>query len=192
LNENCPEESSCHLWQSSKSGWSITSWISPRGQKTQWAPPQKVALEYLVPTGCQQEPLWQSVFTCRFVTDAKAKDMRCQHLDGTAIEPPTCPKFGVNPVAHLCLHCIIKQGLSTTLNRDPKICPGLVLRVIKQPGDFSQIWTMRFYLHWIVSVSPTPCRLLFSISSYFFWIRFRISVFMHSFMFQAVLYPEKN
>ena len=41
-----------------------------------------------------------------------------------------------------------------------------------------------------MSVSPTHCRLHFSISSYFFWIRFRISVFMHSFMFQSVLYPE--
>ena len=37
-----------------------------------------------------------------------------------------------------------------------------------------------------MSVSPTHCRLQFSISSYFFWIRFSISVFIHSFMFQAV------
>ena len=43
-----------------------------------------------------------------------------------------------------------------------------------------------------MSVSPTHCRLHFSISSYFFWIRFSISVFIHSFMFQAVLYPESG
>jgi hypothetical protein len=43
-----------------------------------------------------------------------------------------------------------------------------------------------------MSVSPTHCRLQFSISSYFFWIRFSISVFIHSFMFQAVLYPESG
>jgi len=55
-----------------------------------------------------------------------------------------------------------------------------VLRVIKQPGDFSQIWTMRFYLHWIVFVSATPCRLLFWISFSLDWVQnFSFHAFIH-------------
>jgi hypothetical protein len=64
--------------------------------------------------------------------------------------------------------------------------------VLYKKSSHATYSTRNYIMHpsWIMSVSPTHCRLHFSISSYFFWIRFRISVFMHSFMFQAVLYPE--
>jgi len=64
--------------------------------------------------------------------------------------------------------------------------------VLYKKSSHATYSTRNYIMHpsWIMSVSPTHCRLHFSISSYFVWIRFRISVFMHSFMFQSVVYPE--